>query len=287
MTDLNEMMTESENFSDPVKFQEMLGLARGGQPEEEEIEEEETQEEVEESPAIEEAPAEEVKPKDDGINIPKYRFDQSQAEAREYKAKYNELVALVEEMVKGKQQPEPEEEFEPIDEVAHKKYSKEIEEVKKETAEIKQQAQMRQMVEVLTTQENVARQKYADYDTAFQHYTQSKLQEVMALGYSEAEAQQVVQAGLLNTAVGAVNNQRQVGEVFYSLAKAAGYKPLTASKPDKLEENRAKTERKPSERAAPDTSNGDVISQFRSMAKKGTVSNDDFNKLLARARGEK
>lgn len=287
MTDLNEMMTETENFTDPAKFQEMLDKARGVEPKEEEEELPEEQEEVtieEEEPAAEEEPAKE-EPKE--IHIPKYRFDQSQAELREYKRKYEELYGVVEDMVKGKE-AFTEEEFDPIDEVAHKKYMEKLEKLEKAQNETRAQAENQALANAIVAGEQAAKQKYSDYDSAFAHYTQVKVQEVMALGYSEEEAVQSVKHGILNTAVGAVKNQRDVGDVFYNLAKAAGYKATTAApKVDKLAENRAKTERRPSERAASDTSNADVVAQFKAMAKKGSYSNDDFKKLLARARGEK
>jgi hypothetical protein len=284
MTDLNEMMNETENFTDPSKFQDMLDKARGVEPEEEELPEEE--EEVAETEEVEqeEEPAKE-EPKE--IHIPKYRFDQSQAELREYKRKYEELYGVVEDMVKGKEAP-AEEDFEPIDEVAHKKYMEKLEKLEKAQEDNRAQSERQAVADAIVAGEQAAKAKYGDYDSAFAHYTQVKVQEVMALGYTEEEAVQSVKHGILNTAVGAVQNKRDIGDVFYSLAKAAGYKATTASpKVDKLAENRAKTERRPSERAASDTSNADVVSQFKNMAKKGSYSNDDFKKLLARARGEK
>ena len=290
MTDLNEMMNDAENFSDPAKFQDMLDMARGEKTEEKE--EEDTLEEEAEIAEEEEIAAEEPKkeePKDDGINIPKYRFDQSQAEKLEYKRKYEELYNLVEDMVKSKAAPaeEEEEDFEPIDDAAHKRYTKEIESVKKTQAEILARSERQALADAIVSGEQAAKSKYADYDSAFTHYAEVKIQEVMALGYNREEAVKSVQHGILNTAIGAVQNKRDIGDIIYNLAKASGYKPVTgAIKTDKLTENRAKTERRPSERAASDTSNMDVVAQFKKMSKKGTVSNDDFKKLLARARGE-
>lgn len=309
---MSEAANEVESFTDPVKFQEMLDQAsQTGEPEQEEAvadEEEYTQEADAEAPEEAEDQAEDETEEEKELSESEQKsvryFKNQLKEAEEARIRAEERAAIRDQQMQqllsrfdadaqaGEPEPELDGDYEPLDEVADKKYGKQFEELTKKQQEIVQQQQNLAFQSALQFEEQQARAKYADFDDAFNHYQGMEIERFKALGYPEGQAEKAAGAAVAKLARATWEAGRPVGDMFYQLAKVSGFgdsrkQQKQGINPEAIAKNKAKTEKKAVDNINPaGGGTKDALDAVEDLYKKGYNQNEidkKFNELMKRA----
>jgi hypothetical protein len=288
-----------EDFT--ANFDTLLAQANGEEapaPEESE-ESEEAVEEIEEEAlesesddaddAEEEVKTEETKAEQAAIDKSvKYFKDQAKRYEQEklvVEQRYNELLSAIEHMAGG-EQPAAKSEFEPLDEDAHKVYTQKMAELEAKQREIEMQSIHQQFTSALTTHEAAAKVEHPDFDNAFSHYKSVEIAKLEAMGIPKEIAADEVKQALAQTAFVAWQQGKDLGKMFYGMAKSVGYKPNGTAPKQKdvnheaIARNRARTEKKPVQEVNPVGKTGNITERLQSMMVNGRVDPNQFQKLL-------
>lgn len=211
----------------------------------------------------------------------KYFKEQAKREADRAalaEARLNDLIRAIESGIAPKAPAEAKQEFEPLDEEAHKVYTQ-------KQQELEQRLIHQEFTQALQHQEAAARAANPDFDKAFEHLQSLEISKLKAMGASEDVAAQEVKRALANTAFAAWRQGRDVGKMFYDMAKSVGYNGQKQSAKmdvnhDAIAKNRARTERKPVKEANPASGGHNLNDRLQTAFKDGRVDPNQFQRLL-------
>lgn len=199
--------------------------------------------------------------------------------------RYNELLSAIERMANG-EEVATKSEFEPLDEDAHKVYTKKMAELEAKQREIEMASIHQQFTSALQAHEAAAKATYPDFDNAFSHYKSVEIAKLEAMGIPKEIAADEVGKALAQTAFVAWQQGKDLGKMFYGVAKSVGYKPNGTAPKQKdvnheaIARNRARTEKKPVVEANPVSKTGNITERLQSMMQHGRVDPNQFQKLL-------
>ena len=267
-------------------------------PEPEEISEEQASDEAQEEPDGKKDEPEKMVPLAALHEERKRRQELSEAiqKEREMRARIEERAKAILEMQQKQEKPQepkldPEEQ--PFDYMKHlgEDVSQLRQQMEAERAQMQQMQQMQQIIQYGNDQAARFRQQTGPeiYDKAFEHVYNARKTEIMALGYDENQANQVLQQEMQAAIVQAVQRNINPGQMLMDFAKARGFNPETKAHTDKaavIEDGQKKMKGLggSGKRVKAGLSVEDLANmpeeEFQRLVNSGKVSESDLNKLL-------
>lgn len=168
--------------------------------------------------------------------------------AREERARFDERLKIIQEMNQRREEPAAEEKPDPDDYVGRLEYAeRKLQEMQDgtvkqaEQTEAQRQAQARHAHLVSAATEDVEKFKAVapDYMDARSFYWNQRGPELMALGYSQQEAIQIIERDELSIASQAFQRGKSPAETLYNIAKVRGYTGKAAANGNGAEDGAA------------------------------------------------
>lgn len=137
-------------------------------------------------------------------------------------------------------------EFQPLDEDAHRFYNQQYA-PKDEVAQVKAELHRMQMSKALDHQQEMFERSTPDFKDAYQHLLKTEVESIKYLTGNEEQAMHIAATKLQNMAQMAMQQGKNVAEVFYNISKQYGYtntkstKPVPRSNLDAIESNMRKS----------------------------------------------